>query len=202
MYTSVVVIVNVGFYGIHELTFTGKPPTIIHFSLENAPKSFHRPIVNAAGYAGHTLLHALFFQFLVKYSVRVLKASIAVEEGLGIRICLYCLIQSLEYQRVIVVVTNNKGYDSSVVKVKDGTQVHFVHHCSFIPLEFRHIGQPFLIGFICIKLAGEQVFGNILWILRTSGAAMAAVFNGGFYAFLPAYPEDALVVYMNAMVVP
>ena len=98
--------------------------------------------------------------------------------------------------------TNDKGYDSPVVKVKDGTQVQFMYHRPLIPLEFCDIGQPFLIGRIGMKFAGEDVFCDVLRILRTSSTAVAAVLNGGFYAFLSAYSKDTLVIYMNAVVVP
>ena len=77
-----------------------------------------------------------------------------------------------------------------------------MYHRPFIPLEFCDIGQPFLIGRISMKFAGENVFCDVLRIFRPSGAAIAAVLNGGFYAFLPAYPQDSLVIYMNAVVVP
>lgn len=51
-----------------------------------------------------------------------------------------------------------------------------------------------------MKVTGEQIFCDVLRILRTSGTVVAAVLNGGFYAFLPAYSKDALVIYMNTVV--
>ena len=51
-----------------------------------------------------------------------------------------------------------------------------------------------------MKVTGEQIFCDILRILRTSGTVVAAVLNGGFYAFLPAYSKDAFVIYMNTVV--
>ena len=53
-----------------------------------------------------------------------------------------------------------------------------------------------------MEFARKNVFCDVLRILRTSGAAVAAVFNGGFNALLSAYPKDTLVIYMNAVVVP
>ena len=53
-----------------------------------------------------------------------------------------------------------------------------------------------------MEFARKNVFCGVLRILRTSGAAVAAVFNGGFNALLSAYPKDTLVIYMNAVVVP
>ena len=53
-----------------------------------------------------------------------------------------------------------------------------------------------------MEFARKNGFCDVLRILRTSGAAVAAVFNGGFNALLSAYPKDTLVIYMNAVVVP
>ena len=47
-----------------------------------------------------------------------------------------------------------------------------------------------------MEFARKNVFCDVLRILRTSGAAVAAVFNGGFNALLSAYPKDTLVIYM------
>ena len=98
--------------------------------------------------------------------------------------------------------TYDKGYDSPIVKIKDGAQVHFMHNRILVPLEFRNIGQPFLIWGIGIEFTGKQVFCNVLGIFCMSGAAVAAILDRGFYAFLPAYPKNTFVIYMNAVVVP
>ena len=116
-----VVIMNVCFNRTHKFTLAGKTSAVVHLPLKDAPESFHRPVVNAVGYTGHTLCHSLFFQFVVEIPVRILEASIAVEQRTGIRIGFYRLVKGLEYQRVVVMLTNNKGYDSSIVKVKNGT---------------------------------------------------------------------------------
>ena len=77
-----------------------------------------------------------------------------------------------------------------------------MHNRILIPLEFRNIGQPFLIWGIGIEFTGKQVFCNVLGIFCMSGAAVVAILDRGFYAFLPAYPKNTFVIYMNAVVVP
>ena len=77
-----------------------------------------------------------------------------------------------------------------------------MHNRILIPLEFGHIGQPFFIWGIGMEFAGKDIFCDVLGIFCMSGAAVAAVFNGGFNALLSAYPKDTLVIYMNAVVVP
>ena len=70
---------------------------VIPFTLQNSPESFHGPVVNAVGYTGHALCHSLFFQFVVEIPVRILEASIAVEQRMRIWIAFYRLIKGLEY---------------------------------------------------------------------------------------------------------
>ena len=121
LHTFVIVIMNVCFNRTHKFTLAAKMPAVVHLSLKDAPESFHGPVVNAVGYTGHALHHALFFQFVMEIPVRILEASIAVKQRMGIRIGFYRLVKGLEYQWVVVMLTNNKGYDSSIVKVKNGT---------------------------------------------------------------------------------
>ena len=69
--------------------------SVVPFTLENAPESFHGPIVYAVCHSGHALCHAGFFQLRMEYSVRVLKSSVAVEDGMCIRKCLNCRVKCI-----------------------------------------------------------------------------------------------------------
>ena len=97
LYTLVVVIINVCFNRTHKFVLAGKSPTIVHLPLQNSPESFHGPVVNAVGYTGHALRQSLLFQFMVEIPVRILDASIAVEQRMRIWIGFYRLIKGLEY---------------------------------------------------------------------------------------------------------
>ena len=80
-YSSGVVITDVAPNHLHEFLFAGEALAVIAFPLQNAPESFHRPIVNAVGYTGHTLCHSSLYEFVVERSACVLEASITVEQG-------------------------------------------------------------------------------------------------------------------------
>ena len=47
LYSSGVVITDVALNHLHEFRFAGEALAVIAFPLQNAPESFHRPIVNA-----------------------------------------------------------------------------------------------------------------------------------------------------------
>lgn len=72
--------------------------TIVPFSFENTPESFHRAIVNALGNSGHALLHLCGFQLVVKDSVRILETSVAMEQRMCIGVSFYGSIQCIEHQ--------------------------------------------------------------------------------------------------------
>ena len=50
-----------------------------------------------------------------------------------------------------------------------------------------------------MKVTGEQIFCDVLKFF-TSGTAVATVRNEWIYAFLQNIPKDALVIYMNTVV--
>ena len=79
LYSSGIVITNIIIDHIGQFFFAGKAFAIVALPFQNAPKAFHRPVVNALGHAGHALLHTSLLQFMMKSPVGVLETSVAVE---------------------------------------------------------------------------------------------------------------------------
>ena len=75
----VVVITNVILNHIDQLFLAGKTLAVIAFPLQDTPETFHWSIIDALGYSRHTLCHTGIFNFLMEYSVSILKASVAVK---------------------------------------------------------------------------------------------------------------------------
>ena len=73
---------------------------------------------------------------------------------------------------------------------------------TLVPLEFCHIGQPLLVGFIRMEFTIEQVLGYVLRIPGPSCAAVAVILDGRLDALGSANPEYPLVVHMDAVVMP
>ena len=75
----VVVVMDKLSYCINKLLIGFKMVEIIHFTLQDAPESLHRAIVNTSTNTGHTLLHSLLVQFRLELLTRVLESSVTVK---------------------------------------------------------------------------------------------------------------------------
>ena len=76
MHTAVVVIADIVRNHLDQFLFAGETPAVVALTLEDAPKAFHRAVVNAFGHAGHTLCHSSLHQFMMKSSIRILEATV------------------------------------------------------------------------------------------------------------------------------
>ena len=96
--TSCVVIANILLDHLNKLVLAGETPAIIAFPLQNAPEALHRAVINAMRHAGHTLRHARLHKLVVEGTVGVLEPSVAMKQGLCVRIGFHSLIKGLENQ--------------------------------------------------------------------------------------------------------
>lgn len=113
--TMVVVEINVACNHLHEMCPVSEFVTVVALSFQDAPEAFHRAVINAACHAGHTLLHPCRLQLLVENSGCILEAPVAVEQRVSLRLGSYGGVESIKYEFVVVVVTNDEGDNSSVV---------------------------------------------------------------------------------------
>src|SRR5574344_3061263 len=80
------VILYVIFYCVSKLLARSEFSPVIHFALQNTPEAFHWPVIQAMCYTRHALCHACLFNLGTKVLVGILKASVAMKQGVGIRI--------------------------------------------------------------------------------------------------------------------
>lgn len=111
----------------------------------------------------------------------------------------YSSVKCVEYQWIVIAVTDDESYDSAVIKVENGTEVNFVLFNSFIPFELGNICKPFLIRLFCMKFTVKNIFCNVLRIVRLPCTTVVSVLDGGFNPFNPADTEDSLVTYVDVM---
>ena len=71
---------------------------------------------------------------------------------------------------------------------------------ALIPFELRHIGQTFLIRFLCMELAVQEVGDEIPWILSLSGTAVVIVFHSRPNISGPADTKHSFVIDVDAIV--
>ena len=120
---------------------------------------------------------------------------------MSVRIGLYGPVKGLKDQRIIVAITDHKGNNTTVIEVQNSTEIDLVHLNALIPFELCYIGQPFFVGFLCMKIAVKKILGYILWIFCMPRAAVVVVLDGGLDALSPADAKNSFVVYMNMLVV-
>ena len=202
LHAPVVVVKDVVFNHADQFLFTGKALAIIAFPFEDAPKSFHRSVVDTLGYTGHTLRHTCFLQLVVEGTVGILKTSVAVEQWMCVGIRFYRTVKGLEYQRIVVAVTNHIGNDPAVVEVQNGAEIDLVYFNTLVPFELRYIRQPLFIWFICMEVAVKEIFGDVLWILCLPRTAMIAVFDGRLDVPGATDAENTLVIHADTIVMP
>ena len=178
----------------------GEPSAVIAFPLQNPPEALHRAVINAMGNTGHTLCHSGLCKFVVEGTVGILKTSVAMKQGMCVRIGLNRLVEGFENQRIVVALTKHIGHDAPVTEIQNGTQIEFVYLSSLIPLEFCYIGKPLLVGLCSMELPVQKIFGKILRILRLPGASTVIVFHGRSYISGSADAEYPLIINVNAMV--
>ena len=69
-----------------------------------------------------------------------------------------------------------------------------------IVLEFRDIGQPFLVRCLRYEFPVQDILGNKLRICSLPGTTVVTVLDRRFDAFLPADPKYSFVVNLHSMV--
>ena len=178
----------------------GEPSAVIALPLQNPPEALHRAVINAMGNTGHTLCHSGLCKFVVEGTVGILKTSVAMKQGMCVRIGLNRLVEGFENQRIVVALTKHIGHDAPVTEIQNGAQIEFVNLSSLIPLEFCYIGEPLLVGLCSMELPVQKIFGKILRILRLPGASTVIVFHGRSYISGSADAEHPLVIDVDTMV--
>ena len=167
--------------------------SVVSFTLENAPKAFHGAVVNAVGHSGHTLSHPGCFKLRMKHSVGILESSVAVEDRMGVWICLYSGIKCVIYQRVVVIVSDYISDDASVIEIKNGTEIDLALFAVLVPLELRNIRQPFFIRLVRMEVPVKYIFCQKLRVRSIPGTALVRILDGGLYITAAADPQSTLV---------
>ena len=195
---SGVVIADILLHHLNKDAFAGEASAVIAFPLQNAPEALHRAVVNAMRHPGHALCHARLHKPAAKCAVGVLEPSVAMEQRMRIRILPNRLVEGFENQRIVVALAERAGHSAPVAQIQNGAQIELVDLVPFVPLEFRHVGEPLLVWLCGAKLPVQKIFGKILRIFRASGAAAVIVPDRGADPSDPADAECSLVVDMNA----
>ena len=120
--------------------------SVISFSLQDTPESFHWTVVNAFGNPGHTLGHASFSQHMVECSVRILETSVAVAQRMRIRVRGNCCPECVKHQRIVIGIPDHIADNSSVIQIQNGTEIYLLYLNANVVLEFSNINTDFYLA--------------------------------------------------------
>ena len=84
--TLCVVIEDIILNHLYQGPSVRKASAVLVLTSEDAPKGFHRTVINALRHARHALYHSSLHQLGMERAVRILEASIAVEQRVSIRV--------------------------------------------------------------------------------------------------------------------
>jgi len=195
-----VVVLNEIFNHDNQTGFVSKAYSVISFSLQDTPESFHWTVVNAFGNPGHTLGHAGFSQHMVECSVRILETSVAVAQWMRVRVCGNCCPECVKHQRIVIGISDHIADNSSVIQIQNGTEIYLLYLNANVVLEFSNISQPFLVRPVRFKFPVQQIVCQIIRISTLPGTAVVAVLNRGLNPAAPADPKHPLVIHMGVVV--
>ena len=173
---------------------------VIPLSLQDTPEAFHWAIINAFSNSGHALGHAGFGQHAVECTVCVLKASVAVAQRMRVRIRRNRCSEGIKHQRIVIGIPNHVADDPSVIQIQDGTEIYLLYFNTDVVFEFGNIGQPFLVGLVCLEFPVQQIVCQVIWIFALPSATMVAVLNRGLNPAAPADPQHPFVIHMSVVV--
>lgn len=120
---------------------------------------------------------------------------------MGVRISFNRFVKGFIHKWVVIMLAQYIGHDTPVTEIQDRTQIELVYHNPLIPFKLGYISKPLLIWPICIELAVQEIFGNVLRVLGPSGAATVIVFHSRAYISGPADSQYPLVIDMDTIVV-
>ena len=138
----------------------------------------------------------MFLELYMEVSACVLEPSVAMQQWMGIWIVLQGLVQSIQYEPVVVTVTDYVAYDSAIEKIKNGAQVEFSRILSAVELELGYIRNPFLVRTFGMKVSCQDIFSDVLRLGGMARTAVARMLYGRLDLLLAHQAQHTLVADM------
>ena len=76
----------------------------------------------------------------MKCTVGILVTPVAVKQRLSVRIVSNSFVKGVKYQRIVIAITNNKGYDPSIIQIQNSAQIDLVNL------------DPLIISLVCLMI--------------------------------------------------
>ena len=195
-----VIVANILLNGINQVLLGGKSPSIVLLSLQDAPEAFHGPVINAVSNPGHALFHVVFLYLRAELPARILESPVTMKQWMSIRLQRYRGIKSVHDQRIVIAVSDHVGYNPAVIEIQDGTQVYLVNFDPNVILKFCHIGEPFFVWCVSMKIPVKIVPCDVCRIIAAFGTTFRFPFDRGLDMFLSADPQNPFIIDINFVV--
>ena len=127
----------------------------------------------------------------MKRFIGILKSSVTVENRMSVRIQSDSFIKCGKYNIIVIAVPDLESYDTSVIKIKNCTQIQLLDDRSDIIFELRYISQPFLIRLVCVEISVQNILRcdlrcrwDLCILLDTSDRFQMQYLHQSVYPFL------------------
>ena len=99
---------------------------------------------------------------MVEWAACILESSVAVAQWMRIRFSSNRCPKSIEHKRIVVGVPDHIADNSPVIQIQDGTEIYLLCLNTYVVLKFSNIGQPFLVGLVCLEFSVQQVVCQVI----------------------------------------
>ena len=177
LYPLPVVVLNVILDGAYESVPAVEFPVVVHLPFEYSPEAFHWTVVYAMGSPGHAVDASMTIHKHIELRARILESSVAVAEGMGIRLFRECLLERIHDDWIVIAVIDPVGDYPPVIEIQYSAEVDFLCLAVDGIFELRDICEPFLVRLLCGELPVQDIVLDMLRILACPCAAFGFPFD-------------------------
>ena len=123
-----------------------------------------------------------------------------MKQWMSARFQLHSSIKGVQDQRIVIVIPNYVGYDPAVIKIQNSTQIYFVNFDPDVILELCHIGEPFFVWCVSMKIPVKIVPCDVCRIIAAFSTVLRFPFDCRLDVFLSADPQDPFIIDTNFVV--
>ena len=141
----------------------------------------------------------MFLEPYMETAAGVLEPSVTMQQWMGIWIVPQGLAQGIEYELVVVTVTDYITYDSAIEKVENGAQVELSRILPVVELKLGYVRNPFLVRTFGMKVSCQYIFRDVLWLGCIARTAITRMLYGRLDLLLTHQAQHTLVAAMLAI---
>jgi hypothetical protein len=123
-----------------------------------------------------------------------------MKQRVSVRLKFHGCVKGVHDQWIIIMISNHESYNPTIIKIQNGTQIYFLNLDSDVILEFCHIGKPFFVRSIRMKIPIQIILCDIRRIIAAPSTALGLPFDRRLDMFFAANPQDSFIININTVV--